>query len=65
MKINSKTISYATMEKKTCGWKKKRVDEEKEKDLQDSIQRLETKINLTEDENKNEARTKQTGFCCN
>ncbi|WP_419584615.1 hypothetical protein, partial [Thiolapillus sp.] len=42
MKIRSKTISYATM--------KKRVDEEKEKDLQNSIQRLETKINLTEDE---------------
>ncbi|WP_419612192.1 hypothetical protein, partial [Thiolapillus sp.] len=39
MKIRSKTISYATM--------KKRVDEEKEKDLQNSIQRLETKINLT------------------
>ena len=42
MKIRSKTISYATM--------KKHVDEEKEKDLQNSIQRLETKINLTEDE---------------
>ena len=42
MKIRSKTSSYATM--------KKHVDEEKEKDLQNSIQRLETKINLTEDE---------------
>ena len=42
MKIRSKTISYATM--------KKRVDEEKEKDLQNSIQKLETEINLTEDE---------------
>ena len=42
---------------------KKRVDEEKEKDLQNSIQRLETKINLTEDE-KNETRTQQTGFSC-
>ena len=42
MKIRSKTTSYATM--------KKRVDEAKEKVLQNSIQRLETKINLTEDE---------------
>ena len=29
---------------------KKRVDKEKEKDSQNSIQRLETKIHLTEDE---------------
>ena len=42
MKIRSKTISYATM--------KKRVDQEKERDLQNNIQSLETKIKLTEDE---------------
>ena len=42
MKIRSKTISYATM--------KKRADQEKERDLQNNIQSLETKIKLTEDE---------------
>ena len=42
MKIRSKTISYATM--------KKCVDQEKERDLQNNIQSLETKIKLTEDE---------------
>ena len=48
MKIRSKTISYATM--------KKRVDQEKERDLQNTIQSLETKIKLTEgDEGKLES----------
>ena len=42
MKIRSKTISYATM--------KKRVDQEKERDLQNNIQSLEIKTKLTEDE---------------
>ena len=42
MKIRSKTISYATM--------KKSVDKKKEKDLQNNIQSLETRIKLTEDE---------------
>ena len=42
MKIRSKRISYATM--------KKRVDQEKERDLQNTIQSLETKIKLTEDD---------------
>ncbi|WP_419609554.1 reverse transcriptase family protein [Thiolapillus sp.] len=44
MKIRTKTISYATM--------KKRQTEEKEKNLENSIQRLETKTFLTEDENR-------------
>ena len=42
MKIRSKRIPYATM--------KKRVDQEKERDLQNTIQSLETKIKLTEDD---------------
>ena len=42
MKIRSKTISYATM--------KTRVDQEKERDLKNNIQSLETKIKWTEDE---------------
>ena len=42
MKIRSKTISYATM--------KKRANEEREKELENSIQCLESKISLTEDE---------------
>ena len=33
------------------------------KKRKNSIQKLETKINLTEDE-KNETRTQQTGFSC-
>ena len=44
MKIRSKTISYAAM-KKTSGCKKK------EKDLENSIQSLEAKKVLTENEN--------------
>ena len=41
MKIRSKTISYATMKKR---------DEENEKELENSIQCLESKLSLTEDE---------------
>ena len=44
MKIRSKTISYAAM--------KKRLDENKEKDLENSIQSLEAKIVLTENEKR-------------
>ena len=44
MKIRSKTISYAAM--------KKRLDEKKEKDLENSIQSLEAKIVLTENEKR-------------
>ena len=44
MKIRSKTISYAAM--------KKRLDEKKEKDLENSIQSLEAKIALTENEKR-------------
>ena len=46
-KIRSKTISYATM--------KKGVDPEKERDLQNNIQSLETKIKLTEEKGKLES----------
>ena len=46
MKIRPKTISYAAM--------KKRLDENKEKDLENSIQSLEAKIVLTENEKKKE-----------
>ena len=42
MQIRSKTISYAIM--------KKRLDEKREKDLENSIRAFETKITLTEDE---------------
>ena len=42
IKIRSKTISYAIM--------KKRLDEKREKDLENSIRAFETKITLTEDE---------------
>ena len=44
MKIRPKTISYAAM--------KKRLDEKKEKDLENSIQSLEAKIVLTENEKR-------------
>ena len=44
MKIRSKAISYAAM--------KKRLNEKKEKDLENSIQSLEAKIALTENEKK-------------
>ena len=43
MKMRSKTISYAT--------KKKGLDKEKEKDLANSIQNLEARIVLTENNN--------------
>ena len=46
MKIRSKTISYAAM--------KKHLDEKKEKDLENSIQSLEAKIALTENECRGE-----------
>ena len=42
MKIRSKTVSYAAI--------KKRLDEKKEKDLENSIQSSEAKIALTENE---------------
>ena len=44
MKIRTKTISYATT--------KKRQTEEKEKNLENSIKRLEAKTSLTEDEKR-------------
>ena len=51
MKIRSKTISYAAM--------KKRLDEKKEKDLENSIQSLEAKIVLTENEKRKLEKDKQ------
>ena len=51
MKIRSKTISYAAM--------KKRLDEKKEKDLENSIQSLEAKIVLTENEKRKLEQDKQ------
>ena len=55
MKIRSKTISYAAM--------KKRLDEKKEKDLENSIQSLEAKKVLTENEKK-KIREGQAGASC-
>ena len=51
MKLRSKTISYAAI--------KKRLDEKKENDLQNSIQSLETKIVLTENEKRKLEQDKQ------
>ena len=51
MKIRSKTISYAAM--------KKRLDEKKEKDLENSIQSLEAKIVLAENEKRKLEKDKQ------
>ena len=51
MKIRSKTISYAAM--------KKRLDERKEKDLENSIQSLEAKIVLNENEKRKLEKDKQ------
>ena len=51
MKIRSKTISYAAM--------KKRLDEKKEKDLESSIQSLEAKVVLTENEKRKLEKDKQ------
>ena len=51
MKIRSKTISYAAM--------KKRLDEQKEKDLENSIQSLEAKIVLAENEKRKLEKDKQ------
>ena len=45
MKIRTKTIPYATM-------KKRQTEEKEKKKLENSIQRLETKTFLTEDENR-------------
>ena len=53
MKIASKTISYATIKIK------KRLDEKNEKDLENSIQSLEAKIVLTENEKRKLAQDKQ------
>ena len=55
MKIRSKTISYAAM--------KKRLDEKNEKDLENSMQSLEAKIDLTENEKK-KVRAGQAGASC-
>ena len=51
MKIRSKTISYAAM--------KKRLDERKEKDLENCIQSLEAKIVLNENEKRKLEKDKQ------
>ena len=53
MKIRSKTISYVAM--------KKRLDEKKENDLENSIQSLEAKIVLTENEKMKKVRAGQAG----
>ena len=54
MKIRSKTISYTAI--------KKRLDEKKEKDLENSIQSLEAKIALTENEKRKLEQDKQDSF---